>query len=82
MAGYPDFLVIGAARAGTTALYSYLRQHPQVFMPSVKEPNFFAYRDRVLDCRGPGADFINNSVTKANSKACTNARCSRLGSWP
>ena len=65
MAGYPDFLVIGAARAGTTALYSYLRQHPQVFMPSVKEPNFFAYRDRALDCRGPGADFINNSVTKA-----------------
>jgi hypothetical protein len=60
----PDFLVIGAARAGTTALHSYLRQHPKVFMPDVKEPNFFAYRDRALDCRGPGADFINNSVTR------------------
>lgn len=59
----PDFLVIGAARAGTTALHSYLRQHPALFLPSVKEPNFFAYEGRSLNCQGPGADFINNSVT-------------------
>lgn len=64
MATAPDFIVIGAARAGTTALYSYLRQHPQIFMPDIKEPNFFAFEGETLDCRGPGADFINNSFTE------------------
>lgn len=59
----PEFIVIGAARSGTTALYSYLRQAPDVFMPAVKEPNFFAYEGKSLSCQGPGADFINNSVT-------------------
>ncbi|HUR95846.1 MAG TPA: sulfotransferase [Gemmatimonadales bacterium] len=39
----PDFLVIGAAKAGTTALYWYLAEHPAVFMSRIKETNFFAY---------------------------------------
>ncbi len=64
MAGLPDFLIIGAARAGTTALHSYLRQAPDIFMPAHKEPNFFAFEDEALACRGPGAEFINNSVTR------------------
>jgi hypothetical protein len=38
----PNFLIIGAMKGGTTSLYHYLRDHPQVFMPSVKEPMFFA----------------------------------------
>ena len=38
----PNFLVIGAMKAGTTSLYHYLRAHPQVFMPTVKELDFFA----------------------------------------
>jgi hypothetical protein len=39
---WPDFLVIGAGKAGTTALYHRLAAHPQLFMSPVKEPNFFA----------------------------------------
>lgn len=39
----PNFLVIGAMKAGTTSLYHYLRAHPQVFMSSVKELDFFAH---------------------------------------
>lgn len=39
----PNFLVIGAAKAGTTALYWYLAEHPAVFMSPVKEANYFAY---------------------------------------
>ena len=39
----PNFLVIGAGKAGTSSLYFYLRQHPQVFMSSIKETNFFVY---------------------------------------
>ncbi|HEX5017083.1 MAG TPA: sulfotransferase domain-containing protein [Actinomycetes bacterium] len=37
----PDFLIIGAMKAGTTTLYNYLREHPDVFMPLLKEPEFF-----------------------------------------
>src|SRR4051794_30287516 len=40
----PDFLIIGAAKAGTTALHNYLAEHPQVFM-TPKEVRFFAYDD-------------------------------------
>lgn len=48
----PNFLVIGAGKSGTTSLYHYLRQHPQVFMCPVKEPNFFALEGREPDpCR-------------------------------
>ena len=64
MNGMPQFLLIGAARAGTTAIYSYLRQCPDIFMPRLKEPNFFAFEGQTLACRGPGADYINNSVTR------------------
>jgi Sulfotransferase domain len=37
----PDFLVIGAMKAGTTSLYQHLRAHPDVFMPATKELHFF-----------------------------------------
>jgi hypothetical protein len=39
----PNFLIIGAGKAGTTSLYHYLRQHPQIFMSRIKETNFFAF---------------------------------------
>jgi hypothetical protein len=38
----PNFLIIGAMKAGTTSLYHYLRPHPEVFMPAIKELDFFA----------------------------------------
>ncbi|MGF1499202.1 MAG: sulfotransferase domain-containing protein [Elainellaceae cyanobacterium] len=38
----PDFLVIGAAKAGTTTIFEYLCKHPQVFIPHWKEVSFFA----------------------------------------
>jgi hypothetical protein len=42
----PDFLIVGAARSGTTSLYNYLKQHPQIFMPDLKEPHFFSFSGR------------------------------------
>lgn len=42
MSQLPDFIIIGAGKSGTTSLYEYLKQHPQVFMSAVKETNFFA----------------------------------------
>ena len=45
----PDFFIIGAAKSGTTSLYGILDQHPQIFMPRIKEPEFFA-RDDLYAC--------------------------------
>lgn len=39
----PNFIIIGAARSGTTSVYQYLRQHPQICMSRIKETNYFAY---------------------------------------
>ena len=38
----PNFFLVGAPKAGTTALYHYLAQHPEVYMSPVKEPHFFS----------------------------------------
>lgn len=45
---FPDFLVIGAMKAGTTSLYFDLRSNPAIFLPEDKEPTALAY-DAVLD---------------------------------
>jgi hypothetical protein len=37
----PNFLIVGAQKAGTTALYSYLRRHPTILGPPWKEVSFF-----------------------------------------
>jgi len=58
----PNFLVIGAAKSGTTSLWEYLRQHPQIFMSRMKEPAYFSFADRAPDFQGPG-DLEFNVVT-------------------
>ncbi len=37
----PNFFIVGAPKCGTTAMYTYLDAHPDVFMPDRKEPHFF-----------------------------------------
>lgn len=59
----PNFLLVGAAKSGTTALYSYLRQHPDIFMPAeAKEPMFLAeISNEQYD--GPGALYAEEKIT-------------------
>ena len=38
----PNFLIIGAARCGTSSLYHWLGQHPQIYMSPFKEPRYYA----------------------------------------
>lgn len=59
----PNFFLIGAAKSGTTALYSFLKQHPEVFLPERKEPHFFAFQNQELRFRGPGVT-INKAITR------------------
>jgi hypothetical protein len=46
----PEFLVIGAMKAGTTSLHHYLQAHPDLFLPQTKELNFF--RDPSMFAKG------------------------------
>ena len=51
---YPDFLVFGAPKCGTTSIYRWLDQHPEIYMSDKKEPHFFAYPPgETIDYRGP-----------------------------
>ena len=50
----PNFLVIGAAKAGTTSLYAYLKQHPQIYMSPMKGTGFFDCKGEKLNYQGPG----------------------------
>jgi hypothetical protein len=38
----PNFFIVGAPKCGTTFMFEYLRQHPEIYFPSRKETNFFA----------------------------------------
>jgi hypothetical protein len=38
----PDFFIVGHQKCGTTAMFEMLRRHPQIYLPAVKEPWFFA----------------------------------------
>jgi hypothetical protein len=61
MATMPNTFIIGAAKSGTTSLYDYLRQHPDVFMSPVKEPRYFAYAENPPEMAGPGDEETNRA---------------------
>lgn len=64
MTDEPDFLVIGAARSGTTALASFLAEHPDVHVSTPKEPHFLAFPGGGPRFVGPGADLINRMAVR------------------
>jgi len=41
-ARFPDFFIVGAPKCGTTALFTYLADHPGIFVPTLKEPQWFS----------------------------------------
>jgi hypothetical protein len=50
----PDFLIVGAPKAGTTALHAALAAHPGLYMTAIKEPKFFLTDGPPPDKGGPG----------------------------
>jgi hypothetical protein len=52
----PNFLIVGAAKSGTTLLWNWLSSHPDVFMPGVKEPHFFCFEGGAIPCIGAELD--------------------------
>ena len=53
-----DFFIVGAPKSGTTSLYHYLSEHPQVEMSSQKEPNYFS--DKAI--HNQGMYYVKNRV--------------------
>lgn len=62
----PDFIIIGAQRGGTTSLYTYLGQHPQITLAAIKEIHFFDnnFRKGVAWYRTQFPSLIEKSIAK------------------
>jgi hypothetical protein len=71
----PNFLIVGAAKAGTTAIFRYLSLHPDICFSTVKEPCFFAFCDSTIRFSYGRSDFVTDfaSYRKLFSH-CGNAR--------
>lgn len=63
MRNLPNFLIVGAAKAGTTSLYYYLKEHPEIFLPERKELRFFS--DMPGNFKGPGDENVNRTIIKS-----------------
>lgn len=59
----PNFLIIGAPKAGTTSLYNYLKKHPQIYLPKYKEPHFFSFEGESGGFDGPGEQNLLDRLT-------------------
>jgi hypothetical protein len=56
----PNFFLAGVPKAGTTSLYHYLAQHPQIYMSPMKEPCYFASEFRAENC----GDFLKPLIER------------------
>lgn len=60
----PNFLIVGAARSGTTSLYYYLQQHPHIGLPKLKEPKYFSSKFLKFPHKGIGDDKVDKYAIK------------------
>ena len=58
----PNFIIAGVARCGTTSLFHYLEQHPEIGMSKIKEPKYFSSLDLILPQKGVGDDTVFSKV--------------------
>jgi len=60
----PNFLIVGAAKSGTTSIYQYLKQHPDIYLPENKEPRFFVSSEfKNINPDDPFFSYINKVTT-------------------
>lgn len=64
----PNFLIVGVARCGTTSLFHYLEQHPEIGMSRIKEPKYFSSLDLNLPQKGIGDDTVYSKVIRNESE--------------
>jgi len=60
----PNFLIVGAAKAGTTSLYYYLKEHPEIYMSPIKEHKFITSNFLKFPFKGIGDDLVEKNIIK------------------
>lgn len=55
----PNFVIAGFPKCGSTSLYYYLNEHPEIFMPTQKELHFFTHEILSSTIEGPGDNQVN-----------------------
>jgi Sulfotransferase family len=68
----PNFLIVGAAKSGTTSLHHYLQQHPDIYLPAQKELHYFAQEQMMRLSGGPGDRNVLSHIcrTKEEYESC------------
>ena len=66
--GLPDFLCIGAQKAGTSWLNSVLLEHPQIFMPPINELHYFDRRHRNAPIRIRQIQLARNAIRRERKR--------------
>ncbi|MFD1678000.1 sulfotransferase family protein [Alicyclobacillus fodiniaquatilis] len=64
----PNFFIIGAAKSGTTSLFHYIQQHPDVFMSDVKEPHYFCSPDFPERFQGVGDEGFSDQTIRTRQR--------------
>jgi len=78
----PNFFLVGAPKAGTTSLYHYLAQHPEIYMSPIKEPRHFSTETRpenFCDKRRAGVEAAFREQQKYLQGPMTEQRAGALG---
>ena len=82
---WPNFFIVGAAKAGTTSLHMYLERHPQVYMCPMREPHYFSRvgersgRQHFVDVVSDEASYLSLFEGAAGYPAVGERSCSYLG---
>lgn len=64
----PNFIIAGVARCGTTSLYHYMKQHPEIGFPTQKEPKYFSSIHLQFPHNGIGDDTVDKIIIKDKDK--------------
>lgn len=60
----PNAILFGTVKSGSSSLYKYIKQHPEIYASEIKEPNFFAFMGHKPEFKGPDDEVINTrSIT-------------------
>ncbi|SFI62199.1 sulfotransferase family protein [Olleya namhaensis] len=64
----PNFLVVGVPKSGTSSLYGYLKEHPEIYLPEQKELHFYTYNKLKENTEGPGDKLALKTVIKSKEE--------------
>ena len=64
----PNFFLVGAAKAGTTAVYAYISQHPEIYLSPLKEPKHLSISANKFPHNGPGDKKVDDGIIKSREE--------------